>query len=440
MTPVAGIGVERGTGHHGKGLAFMSSKSSTRLPSAFNRLAWSNLAAQSAEQVGLAAAPLVAVLALGVGAGKTGVLQTAQTLPFLLLSIPAGLLADRMPRRRLMACAEALRALSLIGILACAGLGWLTWPLLAVLGFIGACGTVAYTVSAPALVPTLVPQECLAAANGRIELARTVAFAGGPALAGALVGWTGATPAFGLAAALSICAVFLLARLREPARPARPPRHPLDDLREGARFVFGHSLLLPMFLTQLIFNTAFFILQAVYVPYAVHRLGFSASGVGATLATYGVGMIVGALLAARITRMLAFGTVIALGPIAGLAAAIVMVLTLWVPSILLAGLSFFLMGAGPVIWVISAATLRQTVTPRDLLGRVSAINIMAYGSRPVGAAIGALVGGLYGAETCLIVAAVGFLAQALVIVTSPLLHLHRQPEMVGRQSPVPSPS
>ena len=170
------------------------SKSSARLPSAFNRLAWSNLAAQSAEQVGLAAAPLVAVLALGVGAGKTGMLQTAQTLPFLLLSIPAGLLADRMPRRRLMACAEALRALSLVGILACAGAGWLTWPLLAVLGFVGACGTVAYTVSAPALVPTLVPPECLAAANGRIELARTVAFAGGPALAGALVGWTGATP------------------------------------------------------------------------------------------------------------------------------------------------------------------------------------------------------------------------------------------------------
>jgi len=117
-----------------------------------------------------------------------------------------------------------------------------------------------------------------------------------------------------------------------------------------------------------------------------------------------------------------------------------MVLTLWVPSILLAGLSFFLMGAGPVIWVISTATLRQTVTPSDLMGRASAINIMAYGSRPIGSAIGAVIGGLYGAETCLIVAAVGFLAQALVIVTSPVLHLHRQPEMVGRPSPAPSPS
>src|SRR5438309_5513284 len=126
---------------------------SPRLPASFNRLAWSNLAAQSAEQVGLAAAPIVAVLALGAGAGETGLLQTAQTLPFLLLSIPLGVLADRASRRRLMASAEALRALSLTAMLTLAALGLLTWPLLALLGFVGACGTVAYRVAAPALVP-----------------------------------------------------------------------------------------------------------------------------------------------------------------------------------------------------------------------------------------------------------------------------------------------
>src|SRR5205085_8902098 len=123
----------------------------------FTRLAWSNLAAQSAEQVGLAAAPLVAVLALGAGAGTTGLLQTAQTLPFLLFAIPAGLLADRTSRRRVMTGAELLRALSLVAILVLAQLGLLTIPLLAVLGLIGACGTVAYNVAAPALVPSLVP-------------------------------------------------------------------------------------------------------------------------------------------------------------------------------------------------------------------------------------------------------------------------------------------
>jgi len=87
------------------------------LPAAFNRLAWSNLAAQSAEQVGLAAAPIVAVLALGAGEGATGLLQTAQTLPFLLMSIPAGVLADRMSRARLMTAAEALRVASLVVVL-----------------------------------------------------------------------------------------------------------------------------------------------------------------------------------------------------------------------------------------------------------------------------------------------------------------------------------
>ena len=402
-----------------------------RLPSSFNRLAWSNLAAQSAEQIGLAAAPIVAVVALGAGAGETGLLQTAQTLPFLLLSIPAGVLADRMSRPRLMTFAEALRVAALIGILVLAGFGLLSLPLLALLGFIGACGTVAYSVSAPALVPALVPPEALAAANGRIELARTVAFVAGPALAGALVGGTGTAPAFGFAAVLSTCAVFLLAGLREPAWPALPPRHPLHEIREGAGFVFGHALLLPVYVTQIVFNAAFFMLQAVYVPYAVHTLGLSALQVGATLAAYGGGMVVGALLAARITRALPFGVVIALGPVAGLAAAVAMVLTIWVPSALLAGFSFFLIGVGPIVWVISTATLRQTVTPRDLLGRVSAINITAYGARPVGAAIGAFVGGVSGAETCLIVAALGFLIQALVIVMSPVLRLVRQPAMVG---------
>jgi predicted MFS family arabinose efflux permease len=407
------------------------SSSAARLPAAFNRLAGSNLAAQSAEQIGLAAAPLVAVLALGAGAGATGLLQTAQTLPFLLLSIPAGVLADRMSRRRLMATAEALRALSLFAVLVLAGLGLLSWPLLALLGFVGACGTVAYSVAAPALVPALVPPAALAAANGRVELARTVAFAAGPALAGALVGWMGATPAFAVAASLSLGAVFLLAGLREPPRPKLPPRHPLHDLREGAGFVFRHRLLLPIFATQIVFNTAYFILQAVYVPYAVHRLGLSAASVGATLAVYGIGMVAGALLAARVMRALPFGTVIAIGPLAGLAAALAMVLTIWLPSFWLAGLSFFLMGVGPILWVISTTTLRQLVTPPPLLGRVSAINATVYGARPLGAAIGALVGGIWGAETCLVLAAIGFLIQALIILLSPVPSLARQPDSVA---------
>ena len=409
----------------------MSPNPTPRLPPTFNRLAWSNLAAQSAEQIALAAAPIVAVLLLGVGEGQTGLLQTALTLPFILFAIPAGLLADRISRRWVMAGSEALRAAALAGILLLIWLGQMTLPLLSLLGFIAVCGTVAYSVAAPALVPSLVTSEQLPAANARIELARTIAFASGPALGGVLVGWVGAAPAFGFAAALSVIAVVLLSGIYEPPRAPAPRRHPLQEIKEGAAFVLHHPLLRPVFITQFIFNTASFLLLAVFVPYAVRHLGLSATGVGVTLGMYGVGMVVGALAATRIMKRLAFGMVIGLGPVTGFIAAVVMALTTIVPAPWLAGLSFFLLGAGPILWVISTTTLRQSVTPPSLLGRVSAINIMSYGARPLGSALGAIVGGLYSAEACLYLAAIIFSAQALVILLSPAVSLARQPEMVG---------
>ena len=408
-----------------------SDSSAPHLPPTFNRLAWSNLAAQSAEQIALAAAPIVAVLLLGVGEGETGALQTALTLPFVLLAIPAGLLADRVSRRFLMAGAEALRATALAAILLLIFTGTLNLPLLAGLGFASVCGTVVYSVAAPALVPSLVTPPQLPAANARIELARTVAFAAGPALGGVLVGWVGAAPAFGFAAVLSVAAVVALSGIHEPAQQPAPRRHPLNEIAEGVRFVMHHALLRPVFITQFIFNTASFLLLAVFVPYAVRRLGLSASGVGATLAMYGAGMVVGALCATRVIRRLCFGTVIGLGPVTGFVAAGIMALTTLIASPLLAGCSFFLLGAGPILWVISTTTLRQSVTPPSLLGRVSAINILSYGARPLGSALGAVVGGLYDAEKCLYLAAAIFAIQALVIWFSPAVQLAQQPEMAG---------
>jgi predicted MFS family arabinose efflux permease len=408
-----------------------SSELSSRLPATFNRLAWSNLAAQSAEQIALAAAPIVAVLLLGVGEGQTGLLQTALTLPFILFAIPAGLLADRISRRWLMTSAEALRAVALAAILMLIWFHLLTLSLLALAGFIAVCGTVAYSVAAPALVPSLVSPKLLPAANARIELARTVAFASGPALGGVLVGWVGAAPAFGVAAMLSVIAVVLLSGIHEPVRALAPRRHPLQEIKEGAEFVLHHALLRPVFITQFIFNTASFLLLAVFVPYAVRHLGLSATGVGSTLAMYGVGMVVGALAATRVMKRLAFGTVIGLGPVTGLVASAVLATTTVIASPWLAGLGFFLLGAGPILWVISTTTLRQSVTPPSLLGRVSAINIMSYGARPLGSALGAVVGGLYGAEACLYLAVAIFAGQALVILLSPAVSLARQPEMVG---------
>ena len=402
---------------------------------AFHRLAWSNLAAQSAEQTSLAAVPMVAVLALGAGAAQTGLLSAAQTLPFLLMSIPAGLLADRRSRRGLLVGAEALRAASLLVLAWLAFGGQLSIAWLAVLGFVGATGTVAFSVAAPSLVPALVPREALPRANAQLEVARSIAFAGGPALAGALVGWAGGPPAFALALLLSCVAVACLRGLPEPPRPARPPRHVLHELREGARLIWHHDLLRPIMWTAVIWNIAWFVLQAAYVPYAVKLLGLSAAGVGSTLATYGAGMVVGAAFASRLMRTMNFGIAVVTGPLFSVAAGLVMLATLWFPSATWAAASFFLFGAGPVLWVVSSTTLRQTVTPSAMLGRVSALFLTVNaGSRPVGAALGAGIAaalpGAAGLQACIVVVALGFAAQALVIVCSPLLRLQSLPEAV----------
>ena len=402
---------------------------------AFTRLAWSNLAAQSAEQISLAAVPMVAVLTLGAGATETGLLSAAQTLPFLLMSIPAGLLADRRSRRGLLVGAEVLRAASLLALAWLAFGGQLSITGLAVLGFIGATGTVAFSVAAPSLVPSLVERSELPRANARLEVARSIAFAGGPALAGALVGWAGGPPAFVLALVLSSGAVVLLRGVPEPPRPALPPRRVLHELREGARLIWHHELLRPIMWTAVAWNLSWFVLQAAYVPYAVKLIGLTAAGVGSTLATYGAGMVVGATLASRLMRMMSFGMAVVIGPLFSVAAALVMLATLWWPSAALAAASFFLFGAGPVLWVVSSTTLRQTVTPAAMLGRVSALFLTVNaGSRPLGAVLGAgiaaVVGGDAGLKACIAVMTAGFAVQALIIVFSPLLRLQRLPEAV----------
>ncbi|WP_255594089.1 MFS transporter [Achromobacter sp. ES-001] len=415
------------------------------LPAAFRRLAASNLAAQFSEQMALAAAPLVAVLTLGATAAQTGALQAAQTLPFLLLSLPAGVLADRMSRKALMTGAECVRAASLLVLLALLWMGALNLTWLAALGFLGAVGTVAYNVSAPALVPRLVRAGDLANANRWLELARSCAFSAGPAAGGALVGWMGAPIAYVLATTLSLLAAVCLAGLPQeagsdagaPARDAPPVAAPLRpgivaQLREGAAFVTAHALLRPVLITAVFFNTAWFILQAVYVAYAIDRLGLSATGVGITLGVYGAGMLAGALAAPWLARRLSFGAMIAAGPLTALVASGILLSTLAYPSGVWAALGFFLFGAGPILWTITTTTLRQAVTPNALLGRVSAVILTAtFGARPVGALIGAGLAARVGVEACLWASTAGFVVQFLVLFASPVLRLRSQPESVG---------
>jgi predicted MFS family arabinose efflux permease len=188
----------------------------------------------------------------------------------------------------------------------------------------------------------------------------------------------------------------------------------------------------PIALTSVFWNLGWFMLQASYVPYAIRVLGLSASGVGLSLALYGVGMVMGALAAPRIVGWLSAGHAIVLGPAFSLVAALVMAATLLVPQGLLAALSFWLFGFGPIIWVITSTTLRQTVTPLRMLGRVGSINmVVSSGARPLGAALGGLIGSQWGEAAALSAVVACFLVQLLIILASPVRTLQRLPESVG---------
>ena len=226
----------------------------------FVRLSLANLAAQSAEQLSLATVPLVAVLVLGSSVGDIGLLTAMGTLPFLLLSLPLGSLADRMPRQQLMLWGELLRLIALLLMLAALHRAQLQVGWLAVLSFVGAIGTVAFSVATPGLVSELVPRSALAQANARLEVARSMAFASGPAVAGSLVAWAGGLPTMALAVALSGLAVLTLFGLRPAATVAaqhlpersRPKRHLLAEVVDGVRFVRQHALLMPLLLILMV--------------------------------------------------------------------------------------------------------------------------------------------------------------------------------------------
>ena len=207
---------------------------------------------------------------------------------------------------------------------------------------------------------------------------------------------------------LSLAAVALLWRLHEPERPAAPPRHPVLEIKDGAQFVWRQPFLQPALMTGVVWNIAWFVLQAAYVPYAVRVLGLSAQMVGITLGAYGVGMVVGAMLASRLVGAMRFGRAIQLGPVVSV----------------LAATSFFLFGVGPIIWTITSTTLRQSLTPEAMLGRVSSVFLAVNaGSRPIGAALGGIVGAQWCEAACLWLALAGFGLQAWLIVDSSLQRL-----------------
>lgn len=375
-------------------------------------------ALHGADQLALATLPLIATLALGAGPGLAGLLVAAQGAAWLLLALPAGVMADRLDRRRLLALGGLVAALGFGLALPMAG-----HPLpLALASFLGAGGVVAAALAIFALLPALVERPALPAANARLELGRALATLAAPPLAGLLASRGLPQAGLGLAAlaGLAACLISLtLPRLPPPAQAARPGM--AAAVAEGARFVRRQPLLRAIALAAIAWNAAFFALMAVAVPLALGPLGLEAGIAGMALGAYGAGLVLGALAAPAISRRMRLGQVLLSGP--GLSVLGVAALLLAPGLGTLAG-CMALLGFGPMLWQVAQTSLRQSVTPPGLLGRVGAVmQVAVFGVRPLGALAGGALATGFGLQAAIWLAAAGFALSLLAVATSPLARL-----------------
>ena len=389
--------------------------------SPISRLGFATGFAHGADQLALAALPLVVTLGLGGGPGLVGLLVAAQSAAWLLVSLPAGALIDRSDKRRWMMGAQTLAAVCLA--LAALAASLHAVPVLAVTVLLGAAGTVVFVLSGFAAVPLLADPAALPRANARLELSRAIATLSAPLLAGTLAEAGQAALGFALAASCALLAAVLANGL--PVLPqtgtARPPLG--RAIREGAGFVWRQPYLRAIALCAIVWNLGFFVLMAVFVPYALTHLGLDAARTGLSLSAYGAGLLLGALAAPRLAGRLRTGLLLALGPglsvLAGLA-----LLAGPTPFGVLPLMAFFLIGFGPMIWQVSQTSLRQIVTPPDLLGRVGAtLQVAVFGVRPLGALLGGWIAAVWGLEMAILLVPVGFALSVLAILASPLRRL-----------------
>ena len=388
----------------------------------------------AADQLALASLPLTASLVLGAGPDLIGMLVAAQSAAWLLVTLPAGAWADSMSRRRLLVLGLLLGLAGSVAAIAAAMAGAVT--LLGVAAFTAAAGTVIYVLTALALLPGLVAPGDLPRANARLELIRAVVSLAAPVVAGLLAQSLSPTWGYGLAAlGAAVALAFTFALPRTPVATAGQPRPSMAAaIHAGARFVLHHELLRGISLCALFWNFAFFALLAVWAPLALGALRLDPAGMGLAQSAYGAGLVLGALVAPAGARHLPPRAVLLFGPAVSILAAGLFLAAFAGHvgprgSLVLAALGHFLVGFGPMLWLVCQTTVRQLVTPAPLLGRVNAtVQVAIYGVRPLGALAGGFMAAQAGLGAALGLVAVAFALSTLVILLSPLARLRVLPQ------------
>lgn len=344
----------------------------------------------------LAALPLLAK-SLTSDARLIAWVSAAATLPWLVLSVLGGAIADRFDRRRLMMGAQVAQAL-LVGVVAVLATLHLTeiW-MLYLLAFGLCCAEILFTNSSQALVPSIVPRDRLETANGRLVATVSVSkeFAG-PPLGAALFTFAMPLP-FWLNVITFSLSVLLLSRIRaRPVAPVRAERSSLfGDVVDGLRWLGRHRLPLTLTVVAGAGNFCETMALSTLVLFAHDVLHVGDRGYGVLLAAMAIGGIVGSLVAGRVVDR--FGglrvavAVQIVGPLVWLS------IGLFGRDAITVVVLFSVFSVALAMWNVVSYSTRQRVVPGELLGRVSGAGRMAsYGGLPLGALAGGFLAQQYG--------------------------------------------
>ena len=371
-------------------------------------------------QVSHLAIPLTAVLVLGANEKQMGFLGAATNLPFFFFGLLAGVWTDRMRRRPLLIGINVGGGLLIGSIPVAAALGFLSMSHLYLVAFGMGVFDVLGIAAYQAFIPTLVGRRRLIEANSKLEISSSAAIVLGPGLGGILVQTFTAPIAVAvdavsfLAAALGLTAI----KKQEPAPEVEKQSSLVNQIREGLGVVWRDRRLRLIMACGATHN--FFLngmLAAIYVLYLVRSLGLSPAAVGLVFAAAGPGVLLGALLAGRIPRRLGVGPTIAhMQTLTGVSRFLI-ASAVWIPQpfilpVLMMG--EFLLGIARPIFNVNQVSLRQSLTPDRLLGRMNAsIRFLMWTATPIGAFAGGMIASSVGLPTAVTLAAIGGLVAAI---------------------------
>jgi MFS family permease len=360
----------------------------------FRRLLATSWASDFGDGVALAAGPLL-VVSQTREPFLIALATLLQRLPWLVLGLHAGVIADRYDRRLVIVVANSLRAIVLIVLAGMVATDRVNVAVvLMALTALGAAEVFVDTTTST-LLPMLVEKQDLGVANSRLMFGRiTINRLGGPAI-GALLFAAGMAVPFIVQA---VCVLFAVVVIRGIVidRPARPTTEASvgGDIAAGLRWVWRHPAIRTLTVTILAFNITFGAVWAILVLYSVERLGLGDVGFGLITSFGAAGGIVTTVTYGWIERHVGMANIMRIGLLIETGMHLSLALTS-TPAVAFA--VFFVFGMHEAAWGTTSVTIRQRAVPTEFQGRVSSVYMVGvFGSLVVGALIGGVIAAVWG--------------------------------------------